>query len=141
MSEQILAAQLRQEYLEACSAEDRPGFEHMEDKDIIERMIHCSYCEERILAYEMAIIANTGEELSRLMVQFGDQKHFKQCLPAMEQFGLNGMKRLWKLRDKHEEEQLEQGIAFFQALFEDRKHEFLDIIEQPRNNEHEKLDD
>lgn len=141
MSEQMLAARLRQGYLGACSEEDRPAFERMEDRDIIERMIHCSYCNERILAYGMAITSNTDEELSRLMVQFGDQKHFKQCLPAMEQFGLNGMKRLWKLRDEHEEEQLEQGIAFYHALFEDHKHELLDIMKQPRDDEREKLDD
>ncbi len=140
MSEQTLAPLLRQGYLEACSEEDRPFFERMEDRNIIERMIHCSYCDERILAYEMAITANTYDELSRLMMQFSNQKHFNQCLSAMEQLGPRGMKRLWKLRDDYENEQFEQGIALFQTIFDAHKHELLDIMKQPGDDEREKLD-
>jgi hypothetical protein len=129
LTEQALAAALRHDSLECASEEDKPFFERMADRDIIERILICSVCERPVLAYQMAIMANTGKELDGLIAQFADQAHLAKCVPIMMKLGPEGLSQLKIHREEQEEEQFSRDVAEFQGLFEQHKHELLDILE------------
>lgn len=129
MTAQMLAASLRRDCLQHASEEDKPFFEVMPDQQIIERILICSVCEQPVLAYDMAIIANTGKELDGLIAQFADQAHLAKCVPIMMQLGPAGLAQLKQHREDQEMEQFSRDVAHFQTLFEQHKHELLDIME------------
>jgi hypothetical protein len=125
MTEQLLAADLRQDAIAHASDEDRPFFAMMDDRDIIERVLICTLCDQRVLAYEMAIIANSMEELDGLLVRFADQEHLKRCVPRMMGLGPEGLAQL----QIHREDQESAENEHFMRIFEQHKHELLDIME------------
>jgi hypothetical protein len=118
-----------------ASEEDKPFFVTMDDRHVIERIIICTVCEQPVLAYDMAIIANSGKELDGLIAQFADHAHLARCLPIMEQLGPEGLSLLKQHREEQEEEQFSRDVAEFQGLFEQHKHELLDIMEDRDNSE------
>lgn len=135
MTEKALAESLRQESIKHASEEDKPFFEKMDDRDIIERIIICTVCEQPVLAYQMAIIANNGKELDGLITKFADQAHLAKCLPIMMQLGPEGLSQLKQHREEQEMEQFSRDVAHFQNLFEQHKHELLDIMEDKDNSQ------
>jgi hypothetical protein len=135
LTEKALAESLRKDSLEHASEEDRPFFERMDDRAIIERILICSVCERPVLAYQMAIMANTGKELDGLIAQFADQAHLAKCVPIMMKLGPEGLSQLKIHREEQEMEQFSRDVAEFQGLFEQHKHELLDIMEDRDNSE------
>jgi len=135
MSESNLAAALRQDMIAHASDEDRPFLEMMDDRAIIERVLICKVCEQRVLAYDMAIIANSPEELDKLLVQFGDMEHLDRCLPVMEQLGLEGLHQLQVHREDQEMEEFRREVGQYQTFFEQHKHELLDIMKDENPEE------
>jgi hypothetical protein len=134
MSEHLLAADLRQDAMVHASDEDRKFFVRMDDRSIIERVLICTLCSQRVLAYEMAIIANSMKELEKLLVQFGDKEHFIRCVPVMMELGSEGLRQLQTHREDQESAQLEH----FMSLFEQHKHELLDIMEDQQGESDER---
>src|SRR6266852_5619034 len=130
MSEGNLATALRQDAIAHASKEDKPFFEMMTDRAIIERILICKVCEQRVLAYEMATIANSMEDLDKLLVEFGDMEHVDRCLRVMVQLGPEGLHHLQIHREEQEEEQFSREVENFQRLFEQHKHELLDIMKE-----------